>query len=265
MSILLHQKNALSGEGVFVQPEPGVWANTQASESLLDPSFREIVHFFAGAWYRAFGESLHTVRTGEAAFSRAFGSEWWAWLEEHPAEQERFDRAMHGDTHVDAVAALAWGDETVVDVGGGTGALLIGLLQRHERLRGVLFDRERTADAARALVAEAGLADRLRVEAGDFFERVPPGDVHVLSGVLHDWDDEPAAAILRRLGDRVLIVEGVLDEQAPEPEFAWFDLLMLVLLRGRERTETQWRELLAAAGYRLERVHDGGVIEAVRA
>jgi hypothetical protein len=259
---------ALATEGVFAQPDPGTWANTAGSEQLREPGFRDLAHFFGTAWYDAFGASLHAVRTGEASFPQALGHEWWAWLEAHPTEQARFDRAMHGgsDANAEAVAALAWrGDETVVDVGGGLGALLVGLLRRHAGLRGILFDREHTAREAERTIAAAGLSERIRVVAGSFFDGVPQGDAHVLCGVLHDWDDAPARAILERLGERVVIVDGILDEEAPDREHAWFDLLMLVLFRGRERTEAQWQKLLAGAGYRVEQVRDGRVIEAIRA
>jgi O-methyltransferase domain/Dimerisation domain len=259
---------ALATEGLFTRPEPGTWANTAGSEELREPGLRDLAHLFGTTWYRAFGASLHAVRTGEASFPRELGREWWAWLEEHPAEQARFDRAMHGgsDANAEAVAALAWrGDETVVDVGGGLGALLVALLRRHEGMRGVLFEREMTAREAERTIASAGLSGRIRVVAGSFFDDVPTGDAHVLCGVLHDWDDAPARAILARLGERVVIVDGILDEQVPDREHAWFDLLMLVLFRGRERTEAQWRELLAGAGYRVEQVRDGRLIEAIRA
>jgi len=257
---------ALATEGVFAQPEPGVWANTEGSEALRDGSVGEIAHFFGSAWYRTFGESLHAVRTGEAVFERAHGTDWWSWLDERPDERTRFDRAMDGDHDAAAelLSALDWrGDETVVDVGGGIGGLLIGLLRRRDGLRGFVFDREQTAREAETRIAAAGLSDRLGVAAGSFFDAVPPGDVHVLSGVLHDWDDEPARAILSRLGGRVVIVDGILDAE-PDREHAWFDLLMLVLVRGRERTEAQWRELLGSAGYRVEGIRGGRVIEAVQ-
>ncbi len=151
------------------------------------------------------------------------------------------------------------GNETVVDVGGGNGSLLLALLARHPGLRGVVFDLPETVRD------ESGFGDRCTFVEGSFFERVPPGDVHVLSTILHDWDDESALRILRTVraaaGERLVLLEGMI-EPGNDPDGAkWLDLLMLVIAEGRERTEVQWRTLLAAAGF--EPVRFGpGVIEA---
>lgn len=256
---------ALEAEGVFAETEPGVWANTPESEPLRDDALRDFAHFFGGPWYAAFGDALHAVRTGEQTFPRVHDTDWWSWLDAHPEEQTRFDRLMHGagDETVETLAGLEWrGDETVVDVGGGDGSTMIRLLRRHPTLRGIVFDRAATAAEAERRIAEAGLEDRVDTVAGSFFERVPDGDAHLLVRVLHDWDDEHAATILRGLGERVLLVEDVVPG-GPYEE-AWFDLLMLVLVRGKERTEPDWRTLLDGAGYRLAAIHEGRVIEAVR-
>ena len=159
------------------------------------------------------------------------------------------------------LAAVAWRDgETVVDVGGGNGALLLELLSRRPGLRGIVFDLPETNRD------ESVFDDRIQFVAGSFFERVPPGDTYVLSAILHDWDDEHAAAILQTIrasaqpGARVLIGETVI---APgnEPSGAkWLDLLMLAL-GGRERDEAQWRTLLAAGGFEPVSIRDG-LIEA---
>jgi precorrin-6B methylase 2 len=172
---------------------------------------------------------------------------------------------MHGasDETIEKLANLDWrDDETVVDVGGGDGSTLIRLLRRRPTLRGVVFDRGATAAEAERRIADAGLEDRLQVVSGSFFERVPDGDAHLLVNVLHDWDGERATEILRALGERLLLVEGIVAESAYED--AWFDLLMLVLMRGQERTELEWRTLLGGAGYRLSAVHDNCVMEAIR-
>ena len=110
----------------------------------------------------------------------------------------------------DRVADAGWrGDELVVDVGGGNGALLVELLRRRPGLRGVVFDLpETTRD-------EAAFGGRIEFVAGSFFERVPPGDVYVLSTILHDWDDDRAGQILRAIRaaapdeGRLLVVDAV--------------------------------------------------------
>jgi O-methyltransferase domain len=137
-------------------------------------------------------------------------------------------------------------------------------LRVHPGLRGVVFDLPETNRD------EASLGDRCTFVAGSFFEHVPAGDVYVLSTILHDWDDESAAAILRTIhaaspaDGRLIVLESVLSSGNAPDGAKWLDLLMLALFDGRERDEAQWRALLAAGGFRPERISDG-LIEAVPA
>jgi hypothetical protein len=149
----------------------------------------------------------------------------------------------------------------VVDVGGGHGALLAAILARHPSARGVLLDQPHVVAGAQPLLREAGVADRCRVLGGSFFESVPEGgDAYVLKSILHDWDDEPAAAILRTCrgamgpGGTLLAVERVIGPPNEGPEDALADLNMLVSQRGKERTRDEYAALFAAAGFRLTRV-----------
>ena len=158
----------------------------------------------------------------------------------------------------DKLAALEWrDDETVVDIGGGTGRLLRDLLDRRPGLRGIVFD---LPEADRD---ETGVGDRISFVSGSFFEQVPEGDAYVLSKILHDWDDEPATAILRTIRAaapeeaRVLVLDSVVAPGNDPAGVKWLDLLMLVLQRGRERTESDWRALLDDAGFRIEQIEDG--------
>jgi O-methyltransferase domain len=155
------------------------------------------------------------------------------------------------------LGALDWrGDETVVDVGGGNGALLQNLLARVPGVRGVVVDLPET-------VRDDDLGDRIEFVEGSFFDSIPAGDVYVLSGILHDWDDERAAAILRTIragapaGARLVVLDSVIGP-GNEPDGAkWLDLLMLVLADGRERTETEWRNLLEGTGFVVDEIEDG--------
>ena len=254
---------ALASDGVFAEEEPGVFRNNEASEVLhRGDGWDDFAHLFGGIWLRSVGEL--EASSGEPAFQRTHGAEFWSWLEKHPAERAAFDRAMlqGWEPRVERLAQLEWrGDEVVVDVGGGNGSLLVELLRRQSGLRGIVFD---LPEANRD---EAALGDRIEFVAGDFFERVPVGDVYVLATILHDWDDERAAAILRKIsaaaraGARALILDSVVPP-GNEPNGAkWLDLLMLTLFDGRERDEAQWRELLAAGGFEPVSIRDG-LIEA---
>jgi O-methyltransferase domain/Dimerisation domain len=249
---------ALASEGMFAEVEPGVFENTEMSEGLRADDARAFAHQFGGVFYEAVGTL--DPRTREETFSRAFGTDFWSWLGATPAERAAFDTAMAGgkDRHADRLADLGWRDgEVVVDVGGGNGALLRALLQRRPEPRGVVFDLPETVRD------EAAFGDRLEFVAGSFFESVPAGDAYVLSGILHDWDDERAGAILRTIRAaapehaRLFLLESVV-QPGNEPQGAkWLDLLMLVLAAGRERAEAEWRDLLEGAGFDAVSIQDG--------
>jgi hypothetical protein len=240
---------ALASDGVFAEEALGVFRNTPASELLGREGWDDFAHLFGGIWHRAAGE---LEASGEPTFQPTFGSEFWAWLAAHPADRAAFDNAMvQGvERRVERLTALEWrGDETVVDVGGGNGSLLVELLKRQPGLRGIVFDLPETNRD------EASLGDRCTFVAGSFFESVPAGDVYVLATILHDWDDERAAAILRTIraagsfDTRLLIIDSVVPSGNDPNGAKWLDLLMLALFGGRERSEAQWRELLAETGF----------------
>jgi hypothetical protein len=255
---------ALASDGIFAEVEPGVFRNTDASELLQSGKpDREFARLFAGIWFRTVGDL--DVGTDEASFPKAFGTDFWSWLAEHPRDRAMFDLAMTGgsEDRVERLQTLDWrGDETVVDVGGGNGSLLVALLRRLPGLRGVVFDLPETDRD------ESWLGERIEFVAGSFFESVPRGDVYILGTVLHDWNDERAAAILDTIrrdapsGARIAIIDSVI-AQGNEPDGAkWLDLLMLALLQGRERTEPEWRALIERAGLRVDSI-ESGLIQAI--
>ena len=196
---------ALATEGVFVEEEPGVFRNTEASDELRRSGWGAFAHLFGGAFYQALGK---LDASGKAAFPDIYGTDFWSWLAANPDERATFDTAMEQgkSQRVENLDEVDWrGDETVVDIGGGNGSLLIELLRRQPALSGIVFDLPETVRD------EDALGDRIEFVAGSFFESVPPGDVYVLSTILHDWDDESATKILRTIRDGS--VAGV----APDP------------------------------------------------
>jgi SAM-dependent methyltransferase len=253
---------ALASDGVFAEDEPGVFRNTDASDVLRTEAWAEFAHLFGGVFYDATRPLDVAVRTGRSTFEESFGTDFWSWLAERPDQRSTFDRAMAGgkDRVAERLAELDWRDgEVVVDVGGGNGALLAGLVRRRPELRGIVFDLPETERD------EAALGERIEFVEGSFFESVPAGDTYVLSGILHDWDDDRAEAILSTIraaapaGARVLATESVIPP-GNEPNGAkWLDLLMLVLASGRERTEPEWRRLLEGVGLEPVRIEDGHV------
>jgi orsellinic acid C2-O-methyltransferase len=221
-------------------------------------------------FWRTWGDLEHCVRTGESAARHLFGSDdAFARYAADPRLGAVFNAGMTALT-VTSVAAVAAacdlsGVGRVVDVGGGRGRLIAALLQANPALRGTLFDLPSVVEGAPQVLAEAGVVARCEVVGGDMFETVPAtGDLYVLSRVIHDWEDARAIAVLatcrRAMAEsaRLLLVERVLPDRieatpAVRPQVL-SDLNMMVRTGGRERTRGEFATLLAAAGFRLERV-----------
>lgn len=248
---------ALASDGVFAEDEPGVFRNTEASELLGRDGWTEFAHMFGSFFYDA--TSTLDPCTREETFTRKFPADFWSWLEAHPQERAAFDTAMAGGKgrHAARLAALDWhADQTVVDVGGGNGELLRGLIRRRPELRGVVFDLPETVRD------ESTFGDRIAFVAGSFFDAVPAGDAYILSAILHDWNDERAAEILHTVrrdappAARLLVIESVVEDGNEPQGSKWLDLLMLVL-GGRERTAPEWQTLLEAAGFEIGEIDDG--------
>lgn len=204
------------------------------------------------------------VRRGEPVFEKLHGMSSWAWLAANPAEEAVFNAAMARRAALQVAAIRAAYDlattRQVVDVGGGNGAVVAGLLAEEPLLSAVVADRPDVAAAATAALTSAGLGGRARGAPADFFVSVPSGgDLYVLSNVLHDWDDAEAIRILgtvhaaMRPDAHLLIVENVLDAPGRTPaqqrDVHLVDLHMLVMFGGRERTKEEYDALLVAAGF----------------
>jgi SAM-dependent methyltransferase len=258
---------ALVAIGVLAQDAQGRYGLTPLGATLrsdLPGSLRAWALFALGEEnHRVWGELLHSVRTGETAFEHVYGMSVWEYRTRNPEHARLFDAAMAAlMAGVDTALAAAYPFSSVrrvVDVGGGDGTLLITLLRAHPKLEGVLFDLPHVAKNARRRIEEAGLAERCAIVAGDVFASVPSGgDCYLLARVIHDWDDERAVAILRNCcramteQGRLLLLERIYPAWLePSPALhaaAMTDLTMLVATGGRERTEAEYRGLLAAAG-----------------
>ena len=256
----------LAGVGLFDEVQPRHFALTQLGSGLRRdvPGTRRpwALMLDEGQW-QAWGSLSHTVRTGEAAFRHVHGMGRFEYLRQHPDYAAVFQEAMAAEVEHVAIALSAAYDfctfARLVDVGGGHGALLAGLLQRCHTARGVLFDLPETVAAAPALLEAAGVAERCDIIGGDFFVAVPTdGDVYVLSQVVHDWPDDQAVRILRNCGaamreaGRLLVVERTL---GPDLKRALrvldTDMGMLVHVGGLERTAAEYGALFAEAGFQL--------------
>lgn len=212
--------------------------------------------------WAAWGQLLHTVRTGQNAFQHVHGKDTWQFRTDDAEESQIFDAAMREGSSRSAEEILAHYDfkqfSHIVDVGGGDGTLLAAILARCPEALGTLLDLSHVAACANSVFANAGMADRTSVVCGSFFDEVPRwGNAYLLKHIVHDWEDAEAIAILcacRRAaapGAKIILVERVMgaSNQAADAPFA--DLNMMVNAGGRERTREQFIDLLAAADLKL--------------
>jgi hypothetical protein len=264
----------LASVGVFEELDDGRFALTPTGDMLrsdVPGSMRASVMLFAGVGIQdSWKELEYCVRTGEPAFKKtAPDADPFTQMRQDPEAAAIFDKAMATFAPLTAAAVAGAYDFSafgkVADVGGGNGALLIGILQANPNLRGLVFDQPHVAERARAHVAEAGMADRCEVVGGSFFDTVPRGaDAYLLKHVIHDWNDERAGAILRGCRaavpahGKLLIVEGVypprIDKSLESRGAAANDVNMLVCTGGRQRSEAEFRDLFAASGFRLTHI-----------
>jgi len=259
---------ALASVGVFVQTEPGSFALTPMADLLRSDrpdSMRALARMYGSEQYEAWGGLLESVRDGGPAFDHAFGTSYFTYLAAHPEASSIFNDAMTGWTAQlsDAVVAAYdfSGSGRVVDVGGGIGLLLATILAAVPTLLGTLFERSHVAQQADAYLRATPIGDRCTVVAGDFFEAVPDGgSFYVLAQILHDWDDDHCAKILRNCREamlpdaKMLVIEQVIPPRNEPSLGKWLDLHMLVLLGGRERTEAEYASRLRAGDFELDRV-----------
>lgn len=223
--------------------------------------------------YRAWGELPYTLRTGLPAFDHVYGQSRFAALANDPESAARFNAHMVEQTTRVATGFVAEYDfagvSTVADVGGGNGALLTAVLIANPQMRGVLFDLPAGLDGAAAALAKHGVADRVSIVEGSFFESVPgDADLYMLKSIVHDWDDEHAVAILKtcraamKPSARLVLIERLLPDRVDGSQAGldavMLDLHMMVVLGGRERTSDEYRDLLAGAGMRMTRTGPAG-------
>ena len=264
----------LASAGVFTEEENGNFALTPVGECLrtgVQGSSRAMVMLFAGNRVQEAWKDLeYCVQTGEPAYRRRGITDPFTDPLRTPEDAANFDAAMADITRVTAVAVASAYDftpfRTLVDVGGGNGALLIGILKANPALRGIVYDQPAAAERAKVQITESGLGERCQAVGGDFFKQVPEGgDAYILKHVIHDWDDDRALAILRNCRGamdsqgKLLIVEGVypahIDQSLESRGAAANDVNMMVISGGgRQRSETEFRSLYEAAGFKLTRI-----------
>jgi len=260
---------ALTGAGVFKRESDDRFGLTPLSETLVTGVPGSVRWFIISELgqehYPAWGNLMHSVKTGEIAFDNFFGMDIWEYFAQNPEDAAVFNDSMSGMTAAANEAIMSVYDfsqfHKVIDIGGGHGGLITTILQKNPQVKGVLFDAPRVIEGAREKLESAGLTDRCETVGGDFFQAVPAGgDAYVMKWIIHDWEDERAITILKNCrrqmqpNSRLIVVDCVVPEN-DAPDFSkTFDLNMMVMTGGKERTAEEFRELLAAAGFELLRV-----------
>jgi hypothetical protein len=259
----------LAGMGLLTEVESKTFALTPLGAALKKDApgsaYASILTLAGPIGQRSWELLPYSLETGRPGLEKAFGQPLFEYLAQHPRDASLFSETMvgfHGAEPPAVAAAYDFsGFRSIVDVGGATGNMLAHILQRHRGPRGVLFDLPHVVADAPAFLAARDVAERVSIESGSFFERVPAGhDAYILSHIIHDWDPEQCRTILGHCRGaidakgRLLIVEMVLPEgDTPHPG-KMLDMMMLVGPGGQERTPSEYAELLSDSGFKMTNV-----------
>jgi hypothetical protein len=260
---------ALIGEGIFAKRRDGRFALNALGETLRSDtptSMAAMARWAGAAAHREHWSHLvDAVRTGEPVTHKLRGMGAFEYLAENPDLAAIFNAAMTSASEFAVAPVVAAYDYapfgTIIDVGGGHGRLLSAIVAATPDSRGVLYDLPQVVEGAPELLKRFGVEERVRVEAGSFFDAVPEGgDAYVLKNVIHDWADGEAVTILSNVrkaahpGSTLLLVEFVIPDHDREFIGKWADMEMLVQAGARERTGDEYRKLYEQAGFRMMRV-----------
>lgn len=276
---LFRLMRALTSVGVFQKDMDDRYSNTPVSELLRSDhpeSMRGIIHLMGDReHWNAHGNLLEGVKTGGMAFEYTFGQPVFPYYAENPEPARVFDDAMTSFSSGIARAVAAAYDfseaRKIADIGGGHGILLSTVLAANSHARGILFDQPQVVAGARL----NGTADRTEIVSGDFFEEIPvAADLYLMKHIIHDWNDEQSLTILKNLaasapsGAKLLLIESIVEEEDVPSMSKVMDLNMLVMTGGKERTPTEYAQLLEKTGFKLTRViptpSPMQIVEAVR-
>lgn len=267
-SALYRLLRALASTGIFSEDSHRTFSLSPLAENLRSdvPGSQRAFAIMSGAeLFQTWGSLLHSVRTGEDGFTKVYGKPFFEYMTEYPDRGRIYDAAMNGIHDFETEPVLDAYDfsqfEIIVDVGGGNGLQLAKILKRNPGVKGILFDLPAVAESAAEVISEYGLNGRYQIVGGDFFSEVPSGaDAYIMRHIIHDWEDDRAVTILRNCREamssrgRVIVVESVIPEGNTPCFGKWLDLMML-LVKGLERTEDQYRRLFKDAGLKLNLIH----------
>lgn len=263
-SALRRLLRVLAAHQVFRERRDGRFEMTPMSHALRSDapvSIRPLLMMLSHPFYwEHFGRLTDVVRSGRTSVETQYGMGLFECLEQDPETAEVFHEAMSCVTAMAIPPILAAYDfssaETIIDVGGGSGQLLAAVLSATPDARGVLFEQSALKDRAQQVFESAGVADRVSIETGSFFDAVPEGgDIYLLKHVIHDWEDQQAADILRTVREamgphaRLVLAETVIPPGNKAHFGKLLDLDMLIFAGGRERTAAEFGDLLIGSGF----------------
>jgi hypothetical protein len=260
---------ACAALGVFTEDTTGQFGPTRLSALLVREvpgSFKRMVEYSGGMLWQVWSGLPAGLATGQPQARAQLGMDFFDYLAANPASLQTFAETLKAHSAVTNKSVLDRYDfrgiRRLVDVGGGFGHLMIGVLERYpEIVRAVVFDRPETVAMApiEVRVRDASIAARLDYMGGNMFEDVPPADAYVLKFVLHNWDDASCARLLKNVsarlekGGRIICVESVLPPLGDTGNVPGKlqDLNMMLLLPGRERTRAEWETFYSDAGLKI--------------
>lgn len=264
----------LTAAGVFTEVNCGsrLFANNDASQLLRKDVPNSMARYMAREIYPAWADKVlpnlsHTIRTGEPAFDYAYGFSIWDCLQQNLEARRFFDETMTIISEMFTECTLSEYDfsqlNTIADIGGSYGSLLVAVLQANPHLKGILFDRPETISEAHKVFMQSidkDIVQRCQLEGGDFFTSVPSScDAYLLRYILHNWGDDACIQILKNCRAaspkaRVLIIEQVLETDYSDQYTLVMDFWMLASFKhAKERTLQEYENLLNTTGYRLSR------------
>lgn len=259
---------ALCSVGVFKENERKQFEITPLGNTLrsnVPGSMKAMAIAQLGDHYPAWGNLMHSLKTGEIAFDHVQGMPVWKYYETHPEDGANFAKAMSGMTE----AALAniipaydfTGYNTIVDIGGGDGTMLCAILNEAKIAQGLVYDEAYLKEQALKNIEQKGLLSRCSFTGGSFFDSVAPGgDLYLMKMILHDWNDEQSKKILRNVnnamgkGSKLLIIEGIIPEGNDPHPGKFMDINMMAMTGGKERTEKEWKAMMSECGLRCSKI-----------
>ena len=259
---------ALSSVGVFSENEKSEFELTPLGNTLrsdVPGSMKAMAIALLGTHYSAWGNLLHSIKTGEIAFDNLHNMPIYKYYETHPEDGVNFTKAMSGLTQAVIMNILSAYDfssfKTIVDIGGGNGTLLNGILNKAPNSKGIVFDEEYIKNEALQNIEKNNLQQRCSFEAGSFFEKVPSGaSAYLMKYILHGWVDENSKKILANVykampqDSKLLIIESVISDRNIPQSGKFMDINMLVISGGVERTEKEWKNLIESAGLKISKI-----------